>query len=163
MPPLQPRELYPWCLRKNFGYLVKSGGEGALYAQTLFKSLANCSGGNREAHEDVLWVITRTAGNSITKSAPKREVVSHRTCERKTFKYTHNFFPTSLKAHARLHQLRRKKERIQVLILHDSTNITCFWILFKYNIEFVLHLSLYTHTHTMTIQWFTTWCWWPQL
>jgi hypothetical protein len=97
--------------RENFGYMVKSGGEGALYSETLSKSLANCSGGNREAHVDVLWVITRTAGNSITKSAPKREVVSHRTCEREILKYTHNVFPTSLKAHARLHQVRRKKGR----------------------------------------------------
>ena len=29
MPPLQPRELYP-SFRKGFGYLVKSGGKGAL-------------------------------------------------------------------------------------------------------------------------------------
>ena len=29
MPPLQPRELY-LGFGKNFGYLVKSGGEGAL-------------------------------------------------------------------------------------------------------------------------------------
>ena len=125
-------------------------GRGHYTHNSLSKSLANCSGRNHEAHEDVLWVITRTAGNSITKSAPRKEVVSHRTYEREILKYTHNVFPTSLKAHARLHQVRRKKGRkkeFKCEIFTTQQTSRDFGLSSKTTLNLSC-ISLYVHTHT---------------